>query len=243
MLAASAVLLEIVIGSTKPANRLLVMQELSDAADAGDEYARIGKQLLVVSGLSNASGQGSKVARDLDDRSVVPTLQAYRDLIRRMLWHAEASNIEILETVLSEEAERGGTMAVATEVILGVVMTDLREVAAAQVERQAAARSARSSEQNTTSGQKSGCYIATAVYGSYDAPEVWTLRRWRDERLASTLLGRTFIRVYYWLSPGLVSTIGRSGWILRVTRRSLDRFVGHLRVSGYSTDPYVDPLR
>ena len=29
---------------------------------------------------------------------------------------------------------------------------------------------------NSSSG---GCYIATCVYGSYDCPEVWTLRRFR----------------------------------------------------------------
>lgn len=39
-------------------------------------------------------------------------------------------------------------------------------------------------------GAKRGCYVATAVYGSYDCPEVWTLRRFRDERLAQTWNGR-----------------------------------------------------
>lgn len=39
-----------------------------------------------------------------------------------------------------------------------------------------------------------GCYIATAVYGSYDCPEVWTLRRFRDNFLAENWLGRMFIR-------------------------------------------------
>ena len=31
-----------------------------------------------------------------------------------------------------------------------------------------------------------GCYVATAVYGSYDCPEIWTLRRFRDKVLART---------------------------------------------------------
>ena len=34
--------------------------------------------------------------------------------------------------------------------------------------------------------QKRGCYVATAVYGSYDCPEVWTLRRYRDDTLYSS---------------------------------------------------------
>ncbi|MDO5478959.1 MAG: CFI-box-CTERM domain-containing protein [Clostridia bacterium] len=53
-----------------------------------------------------------------------------------------------------------------------------------------------------------GCYVATAVYGSYDCPEVWTLRRFRDDTLAKTWYGRMFIRVYYAVSPTLVKWFG-----------------------------------
>ena len=40
----------------------------------------------------------------------------------------------------------------------------------------------------TPARQKSrrGCYIATCVYGSYDCPQVWTLRRFRTACLAKT---------------------------------------------------------
>ena len=37
-----------------------------------------------------------------------------------------------------------------------------------------------------------GCYIDTCVYGSYDCPSVWTLRRFRDDMLAKTLVGRIY---------------------------------------------------
>ena len=40
---------------------------------------------------------------------------------------------------------------------------------------------------------KSGCYVATCVYGSYDCPEVWRLRRYRDEYLDAHWWGRYFI--------------------------------------------------
>ena len=33
-----------------------------------------------------------------------------------------------------------------------------------------------------------GCYVATCVYGSYDCPQVWTLRRFRDNTLAETMI-------------------------------------------------------
>ncbi|MFB6230483.1 MAG: CFI-box-CTERM domain-containing protein [Salinibacter sp.] len=46
-----------------------------------------------------------------------------------------------------------------------------------------------------------GCFIATAVYGSYDHPNVIRLRRFRDEVLRQSILGRVFIRVYYRYGP------------------------------------------
>ena len=30
--------------------------------------------------------------------------------------------------------------------------------------------------------KNNGCYVATCVYGSYDCPEVWVLRRFRDNK-------------------------------------------------------------
>jgi hypothetical protein len=57
-----------------------------------------------------------------------------------------------------------------------------------------------------------GCYIATAVYGSYDCPQVWTLRRYRDFTLAESWLGRAFVRVYCTISPTLVKWFGQKIW-------------------------------
>ena len=51
----------------------------------------------------------------------------------------------------------------------------------------------------------SGCYIATCVYGSYDCPQVWTLRRFRDYTLDETWYGRLFIKCYYVISPRLLN--------------------------------------
>ncbi|MEU1970530.1 CFI-box-CTERM domain-containing protein [Microbacterium sp. NPDC019599] len=82
------------------------------------------------------------------------------------------------------------------------------------------------SASQTSSG---GCYVATAVYGSYDAPEVLVLRKFRDERLENTVLGRAFIATYYALSPTLARHLPRyrgvSGWV----RRRLDAVVDHLQ--------------
>lgn len=57
---------------------------------------------------------------------------------------------------------------------------------------------------------KAGCYIATCVYGSYDCPQVWTLRRYRDSVLSKSWYGRAFIKLYYKVSPILVKWFGNS---------------------------------
>lgn len=86
-----------------------------------------------------------------------------------------------------------------------------------------------SMQQPESQKSSGGCYVATAVYGSYDAPEVLVLRKFRDERLRQTLLGRVFIDVYYAVSPPLARHLPRyrslSAWI----RRRLDSLVDHLQ--------------
>ena len=74
-----------------------------------------------------------------------------------------------------------------------------------------------------------GCYIATMAYGSYDAPEVKVLRRFRDEVLKKTFLGRVFIANYYAFSPLLVKFVKKTGFAEKFIRRRLDRFVNRLK--------------
>ncbi len=85
-----------------------------------------------------------------------------------------------------------------------------------------------------------GCYIATAVYGSYDCPPVWTLRRFRDTILAKKQLGRAFISVYYTISPILVRRFGNSQFFNRFFKKNLDRLVHLLQRRGIESSPYND---
>ena len=87
---------------------------------------------------------------------------------------------------------------------------------------------------------KSGCYVATAVYGSYDCPQVWTLRRFRDNTLANTWYGRAFIRTYYAVSPTLVKWFGQAKWFKNMWRPTLDRMVTKLNRDGVESTPYDD---
>ena len=85
-----------------------------------------------------------------------------------------------------------------------------------------------------------GCYVATCVYGSYDCPQVWTLRRYRDDTLASTWYGRAFIRTYYAVSPTLVEWFGKTKWFKKMWQGKLDRMVKRLNASGVADTPYAD---
>ncbi len=82
-----------------------------------------------------------------------------------------------------------------------------------------------------------GCYIATAVYGSYDCPQVWILRRFRDRVLTRTWYGRAFIRVYYAVSPSLVKLFGQTDWFKKIWQPILDKMVERLKAEGF-TDTY-----
>jgi len=89
-------------------------------------------------------------------------------------------------------------------------------------------------------GSSSGCYIATAVYGSYDCPQVWTLRRYRDYSLAETWYGRAFIRTYYAISPTLVKWFGHTPWFKNMWKGKLDKMVADLQEKGFESTPYND---
>ncbi len=88
--------------------------------------------------------------------------------------------------------------------------------------------------------KKSGCYVATCVYGSYDCPEVWVLRRFRDNKLENSVLGRTFITVYYTVSPLLVKCFGNTAFFKKGCKNVLNSLISKLRSKGYEDTPYND---
>jgi len=96
------------------------------------------------------------------------------------------------------------------------------------------------SQMSDLQNKKQGCYVATCVYGSYDCPEVWTLRRFRDGTLGSTWYGRAFIHTYYAVSPTLVKWFGETKWFKKMWRGTLDRMVRSLQEKGVADTPYED---
>lgn len=91
-----------------------------------------------------------------------------------------------------------------------------------------------------SSSKSGGCYVATAVYGSYDCPEVWTLRRYRDNILSKTWKGRAFIHTYYAISPTIVKWFGDTEWFKKMWKGKLDRMVSELQEEGFESTPYED---
>lgn len=96
------------------------------------------------------------------------------------------------------------------------------------------------STKSTADSTSNGCYVATAVYGSYDCPEVWTLRRFRDFTLDETWYGRLFIKIYYATSPTFVKHFGNVRFFKLHGKRWLDKWVTKLNQMGVENTPYKD---
>lgn len=86
-----------------------------------------------------------------------------------------------------------------------------------------------STAKSISSSSEGGCYIATMAYGSYEHPQVLELRRFRDEVLSKTILGRWFIKTYYFISPKLVALLKNKKGINSFIRTILDYFIKQIK--------------
>ena len=66
-----------------------------------------------------------------------------------------------------------------------------------------------------------GCFIATACYGNYDAPEVLILRRFRDNKLLTSGFGKLLVSLYYSTSPFFARIISKSDILKKIVRQYL----------------------
>jgi len=117
----------------------------------------------------------------------------------------------------------------------------IETIAEQSISRSSSSRSS-SSGNSSSSGSKKGCYVATAVYGSYNCPEVWVLRRYRDQVLMNSISGRCFVKLYYAVSPALVRLFGNARWFSGIIRPLLDRKVMSLKAAGYRDTEYQDSV-
>ena len=105
-----------------------------------------------------------------------------------------------------------------------VTVSEEEKMAKEQRDREEAAQ-----REKEAAASKSGCFIATAVYGDYCAPEVMVLRGFRDSTLQNSLLGRLFIKCYYAVSPPIAEWLKGHRNIGNLIRKLLNVFVAKLR--------------
>lgn len=90
-----------------------------------------------------------------------------------------------------------------------------------------------SSSRDLTGGN-SGCLIATAAFGSELAPQVQTLRNFRDDIALNTLAGSSFMTVfnswYYSFSPQVADFEREQPWLKQVVRASVYPLLGILDI-------------
>jgi hypothetical protein len=74
---------------------------------------------------------------------------------------------------------------------------------------------------NNVKFKSSGCFIATAVYGSPYANEVIILKEFRDKWLLNFRLGKSFVAFYYWISPPIANQIAKRKILKEITKSIL----------------------
>lgn len=67
----------------------------------------------------------------------------------------------------------------------------------------------------------SGCFIATATYGTPMAWEIEVLRNWRDYVLLKNKIGIFLVDVYYSISPPIAKSIEKSSIMRRFVKKLL----------------------
>jgi len=82
-----------------------------------------------------------------------------------------------------------------------------------------------SDDESNPGGDGKGCYIATAVYKDHNAPEVLTLRNYRDTVLMNCLAGRLFVRLYYLFSPPVADRLRNTDKINNFVKKILNIIV------------------
>lgn len=84
----------------------------------------------------------------------------------------------------------------------------------------------------TANARKTGCFIATAAFGSAMEPEVMTFKNFRDETLNAHFLGRKFTNFYYFVSPAMARILNRYEFLkplVRMPLRVLAKLIINLR--------------
>ena len=83
--------------------------------------------------------------------------------------------------------------------------------------------------------KKSGCFIATAAYGSPLADQVIVLKRFRNHFLLVNRFGRFFVKTYYLFSPYLANKIERNPFAKSIAKCCLKPIISIAKVINNSS--------
>ena len=77
--------------------------------------------------------------------------------------------------------------------------------------------------------KNSMCFIATATYESYNAPEVIFLRNWRDNVLLKSKVGTLFVKLYYHISPFIAKMVKNNYKLKIISKFLLNKFISIIK--------------
>lgn len=128
-----------------------------------------------------------------------------------------------IESVIMAAKEKKGILGILLTLLLAffIVIAIILVAAMAAV---AASDSGSDSGGSDSGGSDSdsSCYVATMAYGSYEAPQVLVLRKFRDQFLQKFKAGRQFIQWYYANSPSFVEKHASKKWLHKIIRSMLN---------------------
>lgn len=75
---------------------------------------------------------------------------------------------------------------------------------------------------------QSDCFVASAAYRDRHHPDVVLLRQFRETVLRNSVLGRRFIRFYWWIGPKLARPVYRHPTLRLISRLILSSIVKHI---------------
>lgn len=179
----------------------------------GTLYARMGKVYKGISALREAE-QSSDAETRTDAARAIESLERSPD----------ASVVD--DTPDPESPLEHRTPAEVMGLGPGSVLNSQAQAAFSEAERlrreaQRSEEMARRLEQMYPEKPKSGCFIATACYGSYDHPDVLVFRQLRDQRLLASRVGRVAVALYYAVSPPVAAWVARVPWVSRMIRQTI----------------------
>lgn len=166
-----------------------------------DAAATLDRFPVAIAGRDRTITAGANVTLDAGDSS------GGQQTLAAFAWNQIDGPDVNLADADSEQARFTAPSDIGTEVAFELRVTDdagdddTDRVRLTVVEARADADSSSSQSGN------SGCFIATAAYGTAAATEIDVLRDFRDRYLAATLPGRLFIAAYYRLSPPLADRL------------------------------------